>query len=109
MPMLFASEVGCEIAEIGFSGGLHVNMVTSDFIDITGRRGKLTDRMNHLSWKKTFKIINNNIYIKIISTKYRFFFWGGGYNCLRSFFKHWLVCNFQSDFLIKCNCLSDLH
>lgn len=78
MPMLFASEVGCEIAEIGFSGGLHVNMVTSDFIDITGRRGKLTDRMNHLSWKKTFKIINNNIYIKIISTKYRYFFWGGG-------------------------------
>lgn len=78
MPMLFASEVGCEIAEIGFSGGLHVNMVTSDFIDITGRRGKLTDRMNHLSWKKTFKIINNNIYIKIISTKYRFFFFGGG-------------------------------
>lgn len=43
MLILFASEVGCKIAEAGFSGRFHVNVGTPDNTNIAekeGRRGK---------------------------------------------------------------------
>ena len=83
MLILFASEVGCKIAEAGFSGRFHVNAETPGSTDIAEKGGKKG---------------------KIISTKYRFLFdiialaypldtglHVGGFNEL------------QSDFVIKGN------
>lgn len=81
--MLFASEVGCEIAEVGFSGRFHVNVGTPGSTDITEKGGKKG---------------------KIISTKYRFLFDIIAFAYSSDTGLHVVVFNeMQCDFVIKCN------